>query len=199
QPDSDAEILAIGVATGAAMRDALDAAGQPLPPFQPPEDSLPAWDSCETIDDGGAFRSALGSPSLAAPEAEERDGAIAMFAIAWQRADFRSCSWHHSDPYASPAGELRLVGTHILPGGGWAWPELSQLALARDGASVVDIDGTEHAVASCVDYEEYAGCMVEALVGGSYLYVDASYDEVGDGSARESAIDAMALIVPLLG
>lgn len=199
QPNSDADILAIGVATGAAMRDALDAAGQPLPRFQPPEGSLPAWESCDTIDDGGAFRSALGSASLGAPEAEESDDAIAMFAIAWQRAEFRSCTWRRSDPYASPPGELQYLGANILPGGGWAWPELSQLALARHGASVVDIEGTEHAVASCVDDEEYAGCMVEALVGGSYLYVDASYDEVGDGSARESALDAMAMIVPLLG
>lgn len=198
QPDSDAEILAIGVATGTAMRDALDAAGQPLPQFQPPEGSLPAWESCDAIDEGGAFRSALGSPSLGAPEADETDGAIAMFAIAWQRADFRSCSWRHADPYSSPAGELRLLGARILPGGEWAWPELAHAALAKDGASEVDINGAERAVVSCSSYEEYAGCKVEALVDGSYLSVDTDFDEGGEGSARTRAIEAMALIVPRL-
>lgn len=198
QPNSDADILAIGVATGAAMRDALDAAGQPLPQFQPPEGSLPAWESCDTIDDGGAFRSALGSASLGAPEAEESDDAIAMFAIAWQRAEFRGCSWRHSDPYSSPAGELRLLSASILPGGEWAWPELAHAALAKDGASEVDINGAESAVVSCSSYEEYAGCKVEALVDGSYLSVDTGFDESGEGSARTRAIEAMTLIVPRL-
>ncbi|AMB58675.1 hypothetical protein [Microterricola viridarii] len=193
------ETRSVAVVTGTAIRDSLQAAGEPLPQFQPPADSLAAWDDCGVVDGDGSFRTALGSPSLGEAEARDSEGAIAMFAIAWQRADFLSCDWRQADPYEAPAGELRLLGVNILPGGGWAWPELSEVALSRDGATDVAIEGAEQAVASCIWDDEHSGCTVEALVDGSYLYVDTGYDEAADGSARERAIEAMGILISRLG
>lgn len=191
------EVLALGVVAGTAIRDALSAAGEARAAFVPAPDSLEAWGSCDDLDDGGQLREALDSPSLLEPEGQYASGdgeGIAMFSVSWTRAGFASCSWSQKDMFSSPPDELRLLSTLMLPGGAWAWPEISAHALSQAGAQEVQIDGADAAIITC-SVPETTGCKVLVLAGGSWLSVDAGYPEGSVESSRETALEAAGLLL----
>lgn len=190
---TQAELLQDAATIGNTIRDGLSDAGAPRPQFAPSADAATPWASCADVDAGGEFRSALGSSSFVAPEGYE--GGPAMFSVAMQRAGFTTCVWRHADVYTTPAGELRQVGIEMIPGAGWAWPELRESALAQDADAQIAIAGADDAVVVCWDVDE---CTVQALVRGSYVAADASNQQGNSADARAGAIRALELAIAAL-
>lgn len=187
---SDASSVTSSVAE--LISTALVGAGTLGPAFVPPAGSAAAWSSCSVLDASGAFRAAVSSPSLVAPEGEFT-GAGTLFSEAWQRVSFRSCVWRHTDPYSSPAGQIRQTSVSILPGGGWAWPSLRESYEDR-GATEIDIVGADEAMIYCFDNDN---CTIDALVDGSYFGVNMSLDQ-GRGGAQALAVAAAQFAIARL-
>jgi hypothetical protein len=186
-------VIAQAKQLGETLITALDAAGEPLPPYEPPAGYLTAWSSCEVLDNGTGFRSAVNSPSLDRGWTAPIVGPSDLFETAYERADLEWCQWvHDNDDEYIPPGQLRQLTVEIIPGGGWAWPSLSRGSLVLDGAAEVTIAGTDAALIYCFDGTD---CTVEALVKHSYLKLNLYFDSVADGDARSTAIIAMEYIL----
>jgi hypothetical protein len=185
---------AIAVATefAEAIAEGLASAGPLGAAYAPPAGSLDVWSSCTVLDDLGAFRTAVASPSLTAPEAEF-SGAGTLFSEAWQRVDFKSCAWRQADPYTSPAGQIRMASVLMLPGAEWAWASLREAFVAR-GAVEVDIVGADDATLLCSGGDD---CTIEALVRGSYVSVYLSVDQ-SRGGASALAVTAAEFVIARL-
>lgn len=187
--------VAGAVAFAAAISDGLAAAGPLAPAYTPPTGFLPAWSGCGVVDAGAAFRSALASPSLSAPQ-PEFSGAGALFSEAWQRVHFKSCAWYQAGFAtftSSPAGQIRMVTVGILPGAEWAWERLRESSVDR-GATELSVLGAEAALLRCSSDDD---CTVEALVDGSYLSVYVGVD-TGRGDAATRAETAAEFAISRL-
>ncbi|GAA3864598.1 hypothetical protein GCM10022381_05560 [Leifsonia kafniensis] len=187
------ELLADAVEIGTSIRDDLSAAGPPRPAFSPAADAPAPVGSCLQIDADGAFRGGLGTPSLIAPVTDQIG--TAMVGVAMERAGRVICTWRQTDVYATPAGELRQIRIEMIPGAGWAWPELLEIALATDADAQVTVPGADAAVVVCRSVDD---CTVQALVGGSYLSIDAWNEEGNTADARAGALKAAELAISTL-
>jgi len=185
---------AIAAATEFAgeISDALAAAGPLGAPYAVPAGALAAWTSCNVLDDLGAFRSAVASPSLTSPEGEFT-GAGTLFAEAWQRVEFKSCVWRQIDPYTSPVGEIRMASVSILPGAEWAWASLRETDISR-GGNPVTVAGADDATLNCPSADD---CTLHALVQGSYVNVYLSVEQYR-GGAEALAVTAAEFAISRL-
>jgi hypothetical protein len=163
---------------GETLIAALDVAGEPLPPYEPPAGYLKAWSSCEVLDNGTGWTDFKVGPSD-------------LIETAYERAGFQWCQWSHDDDYYTPPGQIHLT-VEIIPGGGWVWPSLSKDSLMLEGAAQVTIAGADAALVYCFDETD---CTVEALVKHSYLKLNLYFDSVADGNARSTAIFAMEYLL----
>ena len=156
-------------------------------------DVLPAWDDCLRLD-AGDLRGASGSPSLGLPE-PSYSGPGVIFSVAWQRAAFRSCVWRQADIYDAPDGELRMLTVSVLPGGAWAWREVSDSAMSGADVRGLDVPGADAASIACAYETE---CGVHLSVQGSLLIVQGSYDSAGDGDLEAVTAASAAEVVATL-
>lgn len=175
-----------------AISQRLLAAGSLGAAYVPPSGSVAVWSSCNVLDDLGAFRTAMSSPSLTSPEAEFT-GAGTLFSEAWQRVSFKSCSWRQADPYSSPTGEIRMASVTMLPGAEWAWPSLHESYLSRGGVDMA-VAGADQATLSCSSDDD---CTIDALVRGSYISVYLSVDQ-NRGGAAALAVTAAEFVIARL-
>ncbi|TYL51035.1 hypothetical protein [Agromyces mariniharenae] len=156
-------------------------------------DVLPAWDDCLRLD-AGDLRGASGSPSLGLPEPSYAGPGV-IFSVAWQRAAFRTCVWRQADIYDAPDGELRMLTVTVLPGGAWAWREVSDAAMSGVDVRPLDVPGADAASLACAYETE---CAVHLSVQGSLLIVNGSYDSVDDGDLEAVTEASAAAVVATL-
>ena len=191
-PSPSVDAVATATEFAQAIAAGLAASGPLTAPYAAPSGFAPVWTTCSTLDDLGAFRVALSSPSLTSPEAQFT-GPGTLFSQAWQRVDFKSCSWRQADLYNSPSGEIRMASVSMLPGSAWAWPSLRETSVNR-GASAVTVAGADDAILLC---QTDSDCTLEALVRGSYVSVYLSLDQ-GRSGADSLAVTAAEFVIARL-
>lgn len=185
------------LALGKALRSALGEAGTPLAPYVIPGDALTAWDSCSILDANKKIRSALDSPKLVDPEAENwGDYNYMLTTLGFDRGGLTTCTWRQKNTLESPEGQVRQFTVQMIPGAGWAWDEARDFRLANDEkVELVDAEGADEAVISC---SSEVNCTLAALVDGSYLEVVMSFDDDSDRSASEAAVEALEFAIDRL-
>jgi len=191
-PSPATDAIAAATEFAGAIAEGLASAGPLAAAYVPPAGSAAVWTSCNVLDDLGAFRTAVSSPSLTAPEAEF-SGAGTLFSEAWQRVNFRSCSWRQVDLYSSPVGQIRMASVSMLPGAEWAWPSLREAYVSRGGTAVT-VAGANDAILTCSSGDD---CTIDALVQGSYVSVYLSVDQ-SRGGASAFAVTAAEFVIARL-
>ncbi len=162
-----------------AVTATLTAAGpaRTIPPLG--ADVPRGWTSCDQWDSAG-LRSAMNAPALGAPSTY--DYALDMTTTANHRTGLVDCSW------SAPTG-LTHVSVSILPGGGWAVPDVAAATAEYPTGthSLIAVPGAQGAELTC--FLAYGNCIIRASVSGSLVTMSTLSLP---GSGRDAVADAKA-------
>lgn len=167
------------------LADAITASLTAAGPSRPVE-SLPAgtprgWTSCSQWDSDG-LRTAMGAPALAAPYAS--DFAFDMTHAALDRLGWADCNWT-----VPGLNGLTRVSVSVLPGGGWAVPDLAAASAAYPSGTnrIVAVPGAQAATLTC--FPASGNCFLRASVRGTLLTITTV---TLNGAGRDATSDAIS-------
>lgn len=169
----------------ASITASLAAAGpaRTIPPLG--ADVPRGWTSCDQWNSAG-LRSAMNAPALSAPSTYSY--ALDMTTTAVHRTGLVDCTW------TAGAG-LTRVSVSILPGGGWAVPDVATAAAEYPTGThtLVAVPGAQAAELTC--FGGYGNCILRASVRGSLVLVTTVSLP---GSSRDAGADAQTAAAYLI-
>ena len=212
----------LAISVGNAIRVALTTAGAPRAQYENPSGTATAWESCAALEEDGALQRATGSPTLILREVGYRSSDA--FGTALAKSPFTECYWLQSaypeidcneDNYYCACDEcgyydydevaakiirdeIEYATVAILPGGEWAWKELSVGSPPMDAESLARLgvpDGT-------VDCDEWgAWCEIQVLIDHSIVSASFNYYEAAPetSDSKERALTVMHQVLGRLG
>ncbi|WP_157496856.1 hypothetical protein [Leifsonia sp. Leaf264] len=169
-PATTAEVDAILTSASAAV-DATTPT-----PREPANDTW-QWGSladCAVVEDAAQISAAFHSPEFTVGRSDSGLD-VPPLIVARDRGGILRCTWANAEPV--PAGQLSMVTGNIVPGGAWAWDDLTNRAATEDDPRIsepVTVPGADAAVYRCSD----DSCEIDVSSGGSVasLYLSKSVD-----------------------